>query len=299
MKVSLLIGAILSASILVSFTSDKKPSAKRAMKTLKGFCIFVPGGDAVIEGDTLSVQGFHMSQEITNFQYQEFLFDLKKKNETEKLKKAQYDSTLWNSAFGWENNGYKDYYHSHPAYHKYPVVNITKEGAELYCEWLTEKYMELSGGELNLKFRIPTHAEWIRAVRDDNHDYAYAWGGPTLRNAEGVHLVNCVQIGTQNITRNKETGAAELVSMEKRTYDLVGFDNSDVTAPSVSYYPNNLGFYNMNGNVSEMISDGDKAVGGDWRSYGYDIRNESVKDFTGAHPTVGFRVVATHAHKEN
>lgn len=294
MKFSILACTILCTTILVSFTSEKKPSSKRAMKVLNGFCNYVPSGNAVIDNDTTSVQAFYMSQEITNFQYQEFLDDLKKNGETEKLKIAYYDSIAWNTAFEWDNNGYKDYYHSHPAYRDYPVVNITKEGAELYCAWLTEKYEEMSGGELKLKFRIPSRSEWMRAARGDNHYYTYSWGGPFLRNSEGVYLANHLQIGTQNLTRNTKTGELEIVSKDKRIYGRTAFDHSDVTAPTVSYRPNDHGFYNMNGNVAEMISDGDQAVGGSWFSPGYDVRNESVQEFKEAHPTVGFRVVATY-----
>jgi formylglycine-generating enzyme required for sulfatase activity len=75
-------------------------------------------------------------------------------------------------------------------------------------------------------------------------------------------------------------------------YGAIG--SADLTAPAESYSPNGYGLYNMNGNVAEMISDGDFAVGGSWNSPGYDIRNQSIKKFKGAHPTVGFRIVATH-----
>ena len=71
-----------------------------------------------------------------------------------------------------------------------------------------------------------------------------------------------------------------------------------IIAKAESYYPNEFGFYNLNGNVSEMISDSEKAVGGDWTCPGYDVRIESEKEFKEAHPTVGFRVVATYLGPE-
>jgi formylglycine-generating enzyme required for sulfatase activity len=219
---------------------------------------------------------------------------LKKKGELEKLQIANIDSMLWNTSFGWENNGFKDYYHNHPAYNDYPVVNITKEAAELYCEWLTEKYRVASGGELSLKFRIPTRAEWMRAARGNDHSNVYSWEGPYLRNDKGTVMANHLQIGTQNLTRNAESGEIELVEKSQRIYPTILQSQADVTAPARSYWPNQFGFYNMNGNVAEMISDGDQAVGGDWHSPGFDIRNESVKEFKEAHPTVGFRVVTSH-----
>ncbi|MFT6245344.1 MAG: sulfatase activating formylglycine-generating enzyme [Salibacteraceae bacterium] len=295
MKTSLLITVLFVVAILMSFTAEKKPSSKQAKKSLNGFCNYVPSGSIVIDSDTTTVQAFYMSTtEVTNLQYKEFLIDLKMKGELEKLQIANIDSTLWNTSFGWENNGFKDYYHNHPAYHDYPVVNITKEAAELYCEWLTEKYRVASGGELSLKFRIPTRAEWMRAARGNDHSSIYSWEGPFLRNDKGLVLANHLQIGTQNLTRNLETGEIEFVDKSHRIYGSSSEDGADVTAPARSYWPNQYGFYNMNGNVSEMISDGDQAVGGDWYSPGFDIRNESVKEFKEAHPTVGFRVVTSH-----
>jgi formylglycine-generating enzyme required for sulfatase activity len=295
MKTSLLITVLFVVAILMSFTAEKKPSSKQAKKSLNGFCNYVPSGSIVIDSDTTTVQAFYMSTtEVTNLQYKEFLIDLKMKGELEKLQIANIDSTLWNTSFGWENNGFKDYYHNHPAYHDYPVVNITKEAAELYCEWLTEKYRVASGGELSLKFRIPTRAEWMRAARGNDHSSIYSWEGPFLRNDKGLVLANHLQIGTQNLTRNLETGEIEFVDKSHRIYGSSSEDGADVTALARSYWPNQYGFYNMNGNVSEMISDGDQAVGGDWYSPGFDIRNESVKEFKEAHPTVGFRVVTSH-----
>ena len=285
----------LLISVSLAFTGGKKPSAKRAQKVLDGFCSYVPSGYAMVGEDTVSVQAFYMSStEITNFQYQEFLHALKRSGDIEKLKIAQIDSSKWVNNLG-HGEPYKKHYHNHQAYLHYPVVNISKEGASLYCEWLTDMYDSLSGGELKIQFRIPTHAEWLRAARGANHSQMYSWGGPYLRNSEGQFLANCLRIGDENITKNPESGRIEIVSRDKMQYNAsVSNEVNDVTAPAKSYRPNEFGFYNLNGNVAEMIADGSIAVGGSWRSPGYDIRNESTLEFSQPSPTVGFRVVATY-----
>jgi len=296
-KQVLFLGAI--SITLMSFISGKKPSAKTALKTLENFCAYVPSGKTLIENDTISVQSFYISQgEVTNFQYQEFLFDLKRKGEIEKYNIAKIDTNNWTTELKWGNQAYAEHYHDHPAYRDYPIVNISKEGAELYCEWLTEKYDSLSGGELKLKFRIPTHTEWIRAARGDSYNRVYAWEGFSIfketgkANFIGLMQANCIRNGAESITRNEETGKLEV------TYKPVGYtfdgSNFDVIAPSISYWKNDMGVYNMNGNVSEMISDKKLVVGGDWRSPGYDIRNESTRAYKGSSVTVGFRVVASY-----
>jgi formylglycine-generating enzyme required for sulfatase activity len=268
------------------------------MKALNAFCNFVPSGNALVDGDTVSVNSFYMSAaEITNVQYQEFVYSLAKSNNNEKLAIARIDSLQWGRLIkSFSGEKYGEHYHKHSAYQLYPVVNVSKEGAELFCEWLTSRYDSLSNGELKLKFRIPTRAEWIRAVRGDHHEYTYSWKGPYLKNSKGMALANFVRLGERNITRNSESGEFEvrIIDLDNSTDD----NSPDVTAPVKSYWPNEYGFYNMNGNVSEMVADGEYAVGGDWHAPGYDVRNESVKVFSEAHPTVGFRVVATYSKRE-
>lgn len=252
----------------------------------------MPSGNAVVDGDTVSVQGFYMSEtEMTNLDYLEFLTHLKNKGEWEKYEIAKIDSSKWVNSMGY-GEPYKEHYHKHPAYRNYPVVNISKEGAELYCQWLTEVYDSLSGGELKLQFRIPSRVEYIRAARGDHHDYVYGWGGPFLRNKQGAYLANFLAFGAANITRDPKSGEFKVVAdhMDRASYA----DHTDVLAPAESYFTSEFGFYNLNGNAAEMVSDEDIVVGGDWKSPGYDVRIESKRPYIGAESTVGFRVVATY-----
>jgi formylglycine-generating enzyme required for sulfatase activity len=292
MKKLIILSTILSSTLLISFTSQKKYSAKYAMKVLQGFCEYVPSGNAVHDGDTVSVQSFYMSKtEITNFQYLEFLMYLKKHGRMDEYKKAQIDSTGWKRkmAFG---EPFVEQYHKHPAYHDFPVVNVSKESAQMYCEWLTEAYDSISNGELKLKFRLPTRAEYLRAARGDMHNSTYSWGTGFVRNTKGEFLGNFVAAGDESISRDPDSG--ELIVVNVNNSPMYYHDGAFATAPAKSYFPNELGFYNMNGNVSEMISDGDFAVGGDWHSPGYDIRCESIKSFSEPNPMTGFRVIASY-----
>jgi formylglycine-generating enzyme required for sulfatase activity len=295
MKVPHLVSVVLLVFILASFNSAKKPSFKTAKKSLEGFCNYIPSGSTTILDKDVSIQAFYMSSgEITNLQYAEFLHDLKKKGEIKKWEIAKVDSTGWRMSLG-SNETYTKYYFRHPAYHGYPVVNISKEGAELYCEWLTSKYDSLSNGELNVIFRLPTRTEWIYAANGGDENSKYAWGNGGLRNENGLIQANHVQLGSENIHYNKSEKRYEI---KFNTVASAPNDGADVTAPTISYWPNPYGLYNMNGNVSEMVSDGHFAVGGDWSLPGYDVRNESIKAFNAAHPTVGFRIVASYMQSD-
>ncbi len=252
---------------------------------------FVPSGKLELNGESKSINAFIMLKgEITNFQWMEFLSDLRANGDTEKLAICIVDSNKWNTSNSF-NNKYVDFYHSHPAYRDFPVVNISKEAAMLYCDWLSDHFMpNLEEGAKRLKFRLATHDEWIYAAKGGLTLGAYSWGGPYLTNKEGSQLANYVRYGAENISRDS-TG--KLVVVRNDTRGFAPTDFNDVTAPSHSYWPNGYGLYNMNGNVAEMVADKNIVVGGSWKDPGYDVRNESFKPYEGAAPNVGFRVIAT------
>ena len=77
--------------------------------------------------------------EVSNKIYSDFILALKQKKEYEKLQIAQIDTLRWIDKISY-NEPYVKYYHSHPAYFNYPVVNVSYDGAQLFCEWLTETY---------------------------------------------------------------------------------------------------------------------------------------------------------------
>ena len=228
--------------------------------------------------------------EVSNLNYREFLLDLKQRGEVEKWRIANIDSTRW-STEKWTNNAYVEHYHKHPAYNDYPVVNVSKEGAELYCEWLTEKVNATLKDSYNLEFRLPTQQEWIKAAKGKLQLSNYSWGGYRLQNSEGSYLCNCLAFGSECISRDS-TGKYIVQKVDYSQF-IAGNDYADITAPVISYWPNGYGLYNMNGNVAEMVSDKNVVVGGSWNDPGFDVRNESEKPYNGAARTVGFRVVAT------
>lgn len=276
----------------LAFSTRTNSALKQAKKVLDGFCALVPSGNAVIAEDTISVQAFYMSKtEITNAQYREFLNALKQKGDSATLSLAQIDSNAWRNPRNF-SEPYASYYHSHPAYDNYPVVNITVQGAERYCAWLSDYYDSISNGTLKLIFRIPTQAEWIRAARGDEHHKQFAWTGNSIHNENGQKRANFLTIGEQNITRDSATNQLKLVSREQYFFEGP-FAGNDIIAPAKSYWPNEFGFYNLNGNVSEMIADRNRSIGGCWNAPGFDIRNESLMRYDGPDPRVGFRVVAS------
>jgi formylglycine-generating enzyme required for sulfatase activity len=270
--------------------------AKKIVKSLKQDFSFVPSGNAFVEGKEVSVQSFYMQNgEITNRQYLVFLNSLKSTGQLEKFKIAQIDTNQWVTSLG-SMEAFKQYYHSHPAYLDYPVVNVSHAGALLYCEWLNENMGTVNGLPGVYKFRLPERAEYIRAARGDNPTVNYSWKNNFLRNSEGQIMCNFLQFGSENIHKNEETNKFEVLILDM---DLGGVNGSaDIVAPSESYWPNEFGIYNLNGNVAEMIVQDGIAVGGSWQNTGYDVRIESKSTYTNPNPITGFRVVMTFIPSE-
>lgn len=283
---AMLIGILL----LSSATSESRKKVK--IKSPDGFA-FVPMGSILVDTSVVSVQAFFISKyEVSNLQYRTFLADLKAQGDTSSYRIAMIDSTKWRSKNAY-NDPYVELYFRHPAYDNYPVVNVSREGAELYCQWLTKKY-ELSNPGLKTQFRLPYREEWIMAASAGHHLADYPWGGPYLRCAKGGYLCNFKNYGAESIHYNPETEKYEIVP--NGGLGVVGTvsDVADITAPVASYAPNDYGIYNMSGNVAEMVQQIGIAVGGSWNSTGYDVRIASTMNFTSPSPYVGFRPVITY-----
>lgn len=221
---------------------------------------------------------FMSISEVTNISYLEFLSY--QKNLGIDISELLPDTLVWRDKIGY-SEPYVEYYFRHPAYRQYPVVGVSKVQAELFCDWLTkvliEKYRSDEGSDIDsLIVRLPTKQEWIFAAQGGNEYYEYPWKGHSLRVEEGKFQGQI----RANFVRYKGDYMGIAGSLN---------DNADITAPVISYWPNDFGLYNCAGNVAEMIADEDKALGGCWRSSGYNIKVTSEIPFSEPSSQVGFR----------
>lgn len=130
-----------------------------------------------------------------------------------------------------------------------PVVNVSWQDAALFCNWLSQQenlppfYQEENGKVTGFNpaatgYRLPTEAEWAWVSRYHKGTMLkYTWG-PSLPPAPG----------SENIG---DRSAASLLGTIQASYD----DKYIVTAPVNQFKPNHNGLYDINGNVSEWISD--------------------------------------------
>lgn len=230
--------------------------------------VYIPSGTTTVDGKALTINGFYMQQgEVSNEEYRMFLADLQAQGKTEAYEIANVRSEKWllpNS----DMETIKNQYFTHEAFSKYPVVNVSQEGARLYCAWKEEKLKEVG---VTAKVRLPEMAEWVYAAHGGVPGSIYPWVGSELRNSKGIYLAN--------------------YKTEK-----MSDDGGYLTTISKSYFPNGYDLYNMSGNVSEWISTDGQTKGGSWWSEPEYLRIDAPQEYpysTDASPFIGFRTVVT------
>ena len=141
------------------------------------------------------------------------------------------DTIMWLRDFQFAYNDPKmRMYFSDPGYSNYPVVGVTWEQAQAFCQWRTRLFNSgnVRGGQ---DYRLPTEAEWEYAARGGRKLAMFPWGGNSIRDKKGCYMANFKPL------RGSFTD-----------------DMGATTLKVASYPPNDFGLYDMAGNVAEWTS---------------------------------------------
>lgn len=214
--------------------------------------------------------------EVTNAEYA--LFWESVKNDPKLSKIAAIDSMGWNNCL----KGVDEMaaYHRHKAFLEYPVVNVSYEAAQAYCEWLTKEYNAAPKKKhANVLFRLPNTIEWQNAARGGQEGAMYAWAGVDVTDKKGNYLCNFRDIATTlRVPQSKNDKANQPA------------DHYLVTAPVDAYSPNKFGLYNVCGNASEMVAEKGFAKGGSWYSPREKVQIVQSEYYKKPEPYIGFRI---------
>lgn len=199
---------------------------------------------------TLHLQGnLYMDEsEISNISWKEYLYWLKQ-NAPEKYTAALPDTTVWNS-IGRYYAPFVKYYYQHAAYDNFPVVGVNHQQASNYCKWRSKVVNEMLALNPNgqkkfgtILYRLPTQKEWEYAASGGLNKRDYPYGHDGLTTAKGDKKV--------------------YLDWSANTQDSTS--SSLATANAYSFTPNGKGYYNMIGNVAEMVQEKGIAKGGSWK----------------------------------
>jgi formylglycine-generating enzyme required for sulfatase activity len=293
---------------------QKRKMVEALAKLSKDIYLPIPMGTFDYNGQQVSLNGFYMeTTEVSNLEYLTFVFDLLIQNRKEDFLKAKPDQSQWTKAFintSYDFTNLKNTYFSGKAYRDYPIVNISREGAEMYCKWLTNatnEYLASKNKPLINDLRLPTNHEWTYAARSGTVTDNFPWKTDVVQNKLGCFLANfCI----------KNFGEVKRDPKAKCKYD---YPDAITTAGTIlgpmqttvmiaAYNPNDFGLYCMCGNVAEMVYEENLITkakthgtrGGSWYSdvdYLKLTSENEFKNVTKPSPMIGFRPVMTMLKK--
>ena len=268
---------------------------------------------------------YAMNCEVTNIEYNYFLNYLQERHLDESFHTCDFDLSNYTKAAA---DFYALYHHTGPSsrkhrrdtlmggYGDYPAVNISHAGAVEFCDWLTDQYNENPKMKKfkKVKFRLPTRKEWqIMALGEPKFQ---SWN-IMENNVECIvppdSLMMVIDHGkriTIPVTDRvlypwfKAYYYRDSATNSKGCYlgnfrvdfaapcpaKVPGYDGFIIQGRVGSYFPNNMGFYDVVGNVAEMIDEDGIVMGGSWKDFPRECTLLSSKKNSGPDESVGFRV---------
>ena len=147
------------------------------------------------------------------------------------------NTQVWISDFQMSyNEPMRDYYFVHPAYNDYPLVGVSFLQATLFCQWYSAENGQKEKEDYQIVYRLPSEVEWERAASVVAEKRSKkSSGSPVnnnfMRNSKGCYIANFLPSAGNFV----QDGAMYPTSVQ-------------------SYYTNDAGCYNMQGNVAEWTS---------------------------------------------
>lgn len=203
-------------------------------------------------------------------------------------------------------------YYSSPFYAFYPVVAISYEQAQRFCQWRSKVVNEelarshqRSLANLIFEYRLPTEAEWEEAA-------AVRSGQPygTSCTEAGMHVAP----EAAAYLRKRSATTTDLVKIKA---DIIAYDKQHpvrcwinyaqaepyflrLATPSYIYQgrPNYFGLYQMLGNAAELVQERGITKGGSYRDNLEACQIKARGTYTGPAPTIGFRAVCSVRRKQ-
>ncbi len=265
---------ILATCVILTALTSSKPKKVKLDELYKKVFVGTNGNFAYV---------YACTHEVTNIDFKEYLYSLKETNQMEKYNAHFPDTSQWRKKFPYSfyENWQKKYF-SHIKFNNHPVINITKEAAEGYCKWLTGKINSNEKRQYKkVSFRLPTEHEWNRLAAP-LPGHTLPWYGNFAYGPSKKNLISSPDGYYANVKFLDKT------SKEKR--HIYANDGGMVAITVESYKPNQIGIYDIIGNVAEMTSSG-VIKGGSWDNTVEECHIGKSQNYTLPDPRVGFRVV--------
>ncbi|MDW3191688.1 MAG: SUMF1/EgtB/PvdO family nonheme iron enzyme [Cytophagales bacterium] len=195
-------------------------------------------------------------------------------------------------------------------YNDYPAMDMSHEAAKAYCEWLTFQYNNQPSRKYKkVKFRLPTRQEWTIAAL--GYKAFQSW--ELSENQVIVHsrqgkkkITNTYDLSQYQVDypwamarfdqRNSITNEHKCYLANIKAPDEISCpagikgDGFTLTSPIMTYFANNMGLYDVVGNVAEMTNLNGIAMGGSWNHPAEESTITSINRYEGSDISVGIRL---------
>ncbi len=136
---------------------------------------------------------------------------------------------------------------------EHPVVNVSREDAVAFCEWLTRREFDQERIAQSHHYRLPTDKEWsiMAGLGDEEGD------GPGQRDANKrtIYAWGAKWPPPNAVANYADASAAALPGVAPERVIPDYDDGFPHTSPVGSFSPNELGLFDISGNVQEWVSD--------------------------------------------
>jgi hypothetical protein len=259
---------------------------------------------------------------VTNEQYNYFLNYLSTNSLTDLYEKYKFDFSAYDEPALSLMKGYVSPGGLHKEgnqFKTYPAVNIRYESAIAYCDWLTTQYNNSPDHKFKkVKFRLPSIDEWQVA--------AAGFKNPTSWKLDDLTAEVKIYPKGEEFGKNFEKKIVSLKDPEilYPWFRVFNYRNSvvnrkgcylgnfkvpdNITCPGIkkggimaadgflamsiteAYFPNDVGLFDVVGNVAEMTLEKGKACGGSWNHTPEESTIKSINAYTKPDAAIGFRI---------
>ena len=215
------------------------------------------------------------------------------------------DTTVWIKDFAYSYNEpmHNDYFW-HDAYSDYPVVGVSWQQAQAFCNWRTKfknDDQKSRGKQFVNRFRLPTEAEWEYAARGGIEGGTYPWGGPYVISDTGCFMAN-FKPQRGDYAADQALYTVEAKAYEPNDYNLYNMAGNVSEWTNSSYDPNSYEYVStMNPNAQSSQNARKVIRGGSWKDVAYFLQ-VSTRDYEyqdSARSYIGFRTVQDYMGEED
>lgn len=261
--------------------------------------------------------------EVSNKDYWFYLDYLYKNEYTEIYEKSVVDKSKYDPLTA----SFLDNYHYSPVnseaqkskvdktymkrYNDYPAMDMSHEAALAYCDWLTFQYNNQPSRKYKkVKFRLPSRREWTMAALgykgfqswelSENQLVAHIRSGKKKTTAQTYDLSQYVvdypwairNFELRNSIRNRHQCYLANIKAPDEISCPAGVkgDGFTLTSPLGTYFANDMGLYDVIGNVAEMTNLDGIAMGGSWNHPAEQSTITSINRYDGSDISVGIRL---------